>query len=90
MTGQLPVAYDLDDGWLWRIEGAAPWDARYVDGMARFLDRLDRSDVAARQARVPSEPAVFEFVRQQTAVTAFIKDASWAARADKHYPRGAR
>ena len=90
VTGQLPVAYDLDDGWLWRIEGAAPWDARYVDGMARFLDRLDRSDVAARQARVPSQPAVFEFARQQTAVTAFIRDAGCAARADKHYSRGAR
>ena len=90
VTGQLPVAYDLDDGWLWRIEGAAPWDPRYVDGMARFLSGLDRSDVAARRAQVPSRPAVFEFARQQTAVTAFIKDAGCAARADNHYPRGAR
>jgi glycosyltransferase involved in cell wall biosynthesis len=87
VTGQLPVAYDLDDGWLWRIEGAAPWDPRYIDGMVRFLDRLDRSDVAARRARVPSQPPVFEFARQQAAVSAFIRDAGCAARADNHHPQ---
>ena len=93
VTGQLPVAYDLDDGWLWRIEGAAPWDpALRRRPWPGSWTRLDRSDVAARRARVPSRPAVFEFARQQTAVTAFVTDAGCAARADNHYPqiRGAR
>ena len=26
ITGRLPLAYDLDDGWLWRLAGRAPWD----------------------------------------------------------------
>lgn len=80
VTGQLPVAYDLDDGWLWRIAGTAPWDPDYVSGMARFLTTLDRSDVAARRARVPRRPSVFDFARQQKAVTAFVAEAAWAAR----------
>lgn len=76
VTGQLPFAYDLDDGWLWRIAGAAPWDPHYVAGLARFLEQLDRSDVAARRARAPRRPAVFEFARQQRAVSAFVTEAA--------------
>jgi glycosyltransferase involved in cell wall biosynthesis len=76
VTGQLPVAYDLDDGWLWRIAGAAPWDPQYLAGMTRFLTTLDPADVAARQARVPRRVAVFDFARQQRAVSAFVTEAA--------------
>lgn len=81
VTGQLPAAYDLDDGWLWRIEGDAPWDRRYVDGLVRFLSTLNHADVAARRARVPRRHPVFDFARQQRAVSAFVTDAGCAARA---------
>jgi hypothetical protein len=27
ITGQIPLAYDLDDGWIWRLAGDAPWIA---------------------------------------------------------------
>jgi glycosyltransferase involved in cell wall biosynthesis len=74
VTGQLPLAYDLDDGWLWRIAGDAPWDPRYIAGLARFLTKLDRHDVATRQAMVPRQAAVFDFARQQRAVTAFLAE----------------
>lgn len=87
VTGQLPVAYDLGDGWLWRIAGTAPWEPDYVAGLARFLERLDRSDVAARQARVPRRPAVFDFARQQRAVSAFVTEAGCAARSGTPVPR---
>jgi len=80
VTGQLPLAYDLDDGWLWRIAGAAPWDTHYVAGMTRFLTTLDRADVAARRAQVPRRDAVFDFARQQSAVSAFVTEASRAPR----------
>ena len=83
VTGQLPVAYDLDDGWLWRIAGAAPWDPHYVAGMTRFLTTLDREDVAARRARVPRREALFDFARQQKAVSAFVTEAGRAARAGR-------
>ena len=80
VTGQLPVAYDLDDGWLWRLAGRAPWDPEYVTAMAHFLTTLDRSDVEARRARVPCRPELFDFARQQTAVSAFVTEAGCAAR----------
>ncbi len=87
VTGQLPVAYDLDDGWLWRIAGAAPWDPRYLAGMADFLTTLDRADVAARRARVPRLAAVFDFAREQRAVSAFVTEAGCAAYAGTTVPR---
>lgn len=87
VTGQLPVAYDLDDGWLWRIAGAAPWAPEYIAGMARFLTTLDPIEVAARRARIPRRPDVFDFARQQRAVTAFVSEAGRAARARYQCPQ---
>ncbi len=84
VTGQLPVAYDLDDGWLWRIPGAAPWDPHYIAGLARFLAQLDRTDVATRRARVPRRPVTFEFARQQRAVSAFVTEVG--GRAAQQFP----
>src|SRR5262249_31540693 len=30
VTGQIPLAYDLDGNWLWRLPGKAPWDDHYI------------------------------------------------------------
>jgi glycosyltransferase involved in cell wall biosynthesis len=76
VTGQLPLAYDLDDGWLWRLEGAAPWDPRYVASMAHFLNNLNIEAVSSRRSRVPRRLPVFDFERQQRAVQAFVTDAA--------------
>jgi glycosyltransferase involved in cell wall biosynthesis len=81
VTGQLPLAYDLDGGWLWRLPGAAPWDDRYVAGMARFLATVTRDSVEKRRTRVPTRLAVFDFARQQRAVCTFVTDAAEAHRA---------
>jgi glycosyltransferase involved in cell wall biosynthesis len=82
VTGQLPLAYDLGDGWTWRLEGTAPWDPRYIADMARFLAELDGATVAARRATVPSQLPVFDFERQQRAVSAFVNDAAAGSRPD--------
>lgn len=87
VTGQLPAAYDLDDGWLWRLPGVAPWDPQYVAAMTRFLTTLDRGQVAARRERVPRQLAVFDFERQQRAVSAFVTEAGCAARAGYQFHR---
>jgi glycosyltransferase involved in cell wall biosynthesis len=76
VTGQLPLAYDLDDGWLWRLPGKAPWDDRYVGSMASFLVTLDHAAVQARGGRVPKRLPVFDFQRQQRAVHAFVTDVA--------------
>jgi glycosyltransferase involved in cell wall biosynthesis len=81
VTGQLPLAYDLDDGWLWRLPGAAPWDDRYVASMSSFLATVDRAAVQARVARVPRLLPIFDFERQHRAVYAFVTDAAEGTRA---------
>src|SRR5437667_262209 len=40
VTGQIPLAYDLDDGWLWRLPGQAPWDERYLRALARLMEQI--------------------------------------------------
>ena len=36
VTGQIPMAYDVNDGWLWRLPGEAPWDDRYITALRDF------------------------------------------------------
>jgi glycosyltransferase involved in cell wall biosynthesis len=76
VTGQLPLAYDLDDGWLWRLPGKAPWDDRYISSLTSFLATLDHAAVQARGERVPERLPLFDFERQQRVVHAFVTDAA--------------
>jgi glycosyltransferase involved in cell wall biosynthesis len=73
VTGQIPLAYDLDDGWLWRLPGDAPWDRRYVDALSALMTTVDAQAVAAHR---PPEttPALFDRERQVRQVTAFVRD----------------
>jgi glycosyltransferase involved in cell wall biosynthesis len=80
VTGQLPLAYDLDDGWVWRLEGSAPWDPRYIASMGRFLASVDHQAISSHRAHVPSRLPVFDFDRQRRAVNAFVTDAAnWSS-----------
>jgi hypothetical protein len=74
VTGQLPLAYDLDTGWMWRLPGNAPWDPLYVDALARLLDRLSPADLVARRAAVPKCLEAFNRDAQIRRVTALIED----------------
>lgn len=79
VTGEIPLAYDLDDGWLWRLPGEAPWDERYVAALAQLMRSVSADDVAARRARVPAEQPLFSAERQRRQVSDFVLDV--AARA---------
>lgn len=74
VTGQIPMAYDLDDGWLWRLPGQAPWDPQYVDALADLLTSLTGDELAAKRAAVPRAFREFDRVRQVARVTAFLGD----------------
>lgn len=73
VTGQIPLAYDLDDGFLWRLPGDAPWDERYVSALARLMGTLDRSEAASRRSAT-GHAWLFQADRQIRAVNAFIRD----------------
>jgi Glycosyl transferases group 1 len=74
ITGQIPFAYDLDEGWLWRVPGAAPWDPRYVKTLAGVLSGMSSADIAAKSRAVPRHAPEFDRERQVNRVTAFVNE----------------
>ena len=75
VTGQIPLAYDLDDGWLWRLPGDAPWDDRYVAALAGLMATVTPADLVARRDAIAGAcPTVFDPARQVRTATAFIAD----------------
>jgi glycosyltransferase involved in cell wall biosynthesis len=76
VTGEIPLAYDLDDGWLWRLPGDAPWDERYVTALADLMRTLSREDVAGRRSLVPRDDPLFSRARQQRQVCDFVVDVA--------------
>ncbi len=74
VTGQLPVAYDLDGGWVWRLPGAAPWDPAAVAALAALLDRLTPGELAAKRAAVPAAHPAFDAAAQTARVSAFVRE----------------
>lgn len=75
VTGEIPAAYDLDEGFMWRLPGHAPWSATYVDALAELLETLDASDIAARRAAItPRGAETFDRLLQQRRMCAFVED----------------
>lgn len=74
VTGQIPAAYDLDDGWLWRLPGDGPWEDRYIDALSKLMDELEPDELARRAARVPRAMHEFDAPSQVARVTAFVTD----------------
>jgi glycosyl transferase family 1 len=75
VTGEVPAAYDLDEGYMWRLPGSAPWSARYIDALSELLREVTVADIAARRAaalRVRAE--LFDRAAQQRRMSAFVTD----------------
>jgi glycosyltransferase involved in cell wall biosynthesis len=89
VTGRLPFAYDLGDGWVWRLPGSAPWDPRYVDALARLMTDTRIDEVRVRAGRIPpSHQLPFVEHRQRSAVRAFVSEIVEDARGDARCARG--
>ena len=73
---QTPLAYDLDDGWLWRLPGDAPWAEEHIRALAEFMAHVSHEDIAAMRSRLPDHLDVFDPWRQQRRVCAFVEEAS--------------
>jgi Glycosyl transferases group 1 len=76
VTGEIPLAYDLEDGWLWRLPGDAPWDERYVAALAELMRSLSAPEVEERRSRVPDEHPLFSLERQRRQVCGFVRDVA--------------
>jgi glycosyltransferase involved in cell wall biosynthesis len=90
ITGQIPMAYDLDDGGFWRLPGSAPWSEPYIDALVALLEGLTREQVAEhREALAGHGAEPFDRAAQQRRVRAFLTDII-AARPDARRRRGSR
>jgi glycosyltransferase involved in cell wall biosynthesis len=74
VTGQIPLSYDLDDGWLWRLPGPNPWSDEYITALAEFMSHVSRNDVETKARAVPQNLACFEVSKQIRRTTTFISD----------------
>jgi hypothetical protein len=75
ISGEVPAAYDLDEGYFWRLPGAAPWDERFIDALAELLNGVSREELAARRrAAVAARADVFDRAAQQLRVRAFVAE----------------
>jgi hypothetical protein len=72
VTGRIPLAYDLDDGAIWRLPGDAPWDDAYVTALADLMSGLDAETLGRRRAAVDRRLPLFDRERQQRLVCEFM------------------
>lgn len=89
VTGNIPMAYDLDDGWMYRLQGDKPWDSAYIQAMVAFMESLTAADARARKNLVPYNLALFDKQRQIAKVGEFIEDlVQKTARVSTHSREG--
>jgi glycosyltransferase involved in cell wall biosynthesis len=75
VTGQTPVAYDLDEGYLWRLPGHAPWSPIYVSALAALLEGLSGEEIVRRReaaVRIRAHP--FDKLAQQRRMCEFVEE----------------
>jgi glycosyltransferase involved in cell wall biosynthesis len=73
-VGPVPMAYDLDAGWAWRVPGGEPWEPGYHRALAALIDALTPAEIAAKAAAARAAAGLFDRDRQVDRVTAFLSD----------------
>lgn len=74
VTGQIPLSYDLDGQWLWRLPGPAPWSESYIHALAKLMMSVTQGDIQTKASFVPRNSPVFGRDNQVNRVTAFLSD----------------
>jgi glycosyltransferase involved in cell wall biosynthesis len=75
VTGEIPAAYDLDEGYMWRLPGPAPWSATYIRALTELMEGLSASAVRERRQAIAQRHAEpFDEQAQRRRMTAFVGD----------------
>jgi glycosyltransferase involved in cell wall biosynthesis len=75
ITSEIPLAYDLDEGYLWRLPGSAPWSETYIQALSELLETLSADEVRERtEATRTRQGEPFDRDTQKRRMTAFISD----------------
>jgi hypothetical protein len=75
ITTQIPLAYDLDHGNLWRLPGNSPWDPQFIDALAELMKTVDHAAISNRRDLGANGLAEFDRERQIRRVSAFLREA---------------
>jgi len=73
ITNEIPMAYDLDNGDIWRLPGDSPWSETFIASLAALMGRLTRAELAACNAKIIASYE-FEKARQIERATTFLCD----------------
>lgn len=79
-TTQIPAAYDLDTGGLWRLAGANPWDPTFIQALASLMQTLSPAEVAQKRLQLRTAAEAFDQQRQTARVQAFLAELLAAER----------
>jgi glycosyltransferase involved in cell wall biosynthesis len=74
VTNQIPAAYDLDYGGVWRLPGRTPWDPRFVQALTNLMDHLSPEAIEQKRSAIPSQLPVFDRARQIAMTAEFIDE----------------
>jgi glycosyltransferase involved in cell wall biosynthesis len=74
VTGRLPLAYDLDDGSMWRLPGRAPWSGNYINALADLMRQMSVPTLVAAKSRVRRQRREFDADIQVQRVTKFMTE----------------
>ncbi len=74
VTGRIPLAYDLDEGWLWRLPGSAPWDSVYIAALSRLMETISMEEILAKTRAIPNADILFNRAAQVDRVTNFLNE----------------
>jgi len=75
LTNQIPAAYDLDEGFFFRLPGSSPWSTEFTDALTRLLTSVSAAAISERHRAAEQWRAdAFDARSQQERVKAFIED----------------
>jgi|GEM_PF-109838 len=74
VTGKIPMSYDLNRDWMYRIGGSKPWSPEYIGELAALLESVTLEELRERKKRVPRQLPEFDRDLQVSRVSHFIRD----------------
>lgn len=74
VTGQSPLAYDIEGDWIWRLRGTLPWSDEYIAELAQLLDNVTRADIRRKSAGIDTAYPMFDERSQIERARQFITD----------------
>ena len=60
VTGQVPLAYNVGERWMWRLPGRVPWEDTFMDVLALLMRSISTSVTDDRPPLVPTYSALFD------------------------------